>query len=235
MNTTELRWSTFEQNVINQAREMISDNLEDKTVIPPDSRIHILSPGEFNNTVIKPEQRGYVDAIVSKEHLYIKRTRTKSRFIQLFSHELLHFVSFLGPGKVGMNRIVGSHRYFEGFDEAVTELFAINFRQLLARRISAHHMTQRALRDTHAYVPAILLVKALIARSDKEGTKQIPHRLYRDYIEGTQHVLASFNYHIPGSWQALKHMGKSDEEATRVATELGLNEVLEELMLIRTN
>lgn len=233
-NTKDVCWSAFERWAVEAARrafKQLFENFGYDQVEIGDDRIHIMTTAQYNKQVHDPDRDDAGKHISG--HIYIQRRRCRWRFLQDLTHEMSHQSAFyrlavrrsLKQGKVfchvgvaqsGLihNSLDSRPVRYEGFGEAVTEMFAKSVRHIICRGkhlLSAREISQ--LKRMTAYYLAVHINERLIAAC---ATKRRPEivlyqQLFRDHIEGSYTMLRVFNRKFPGVSRILREMRPTPE------------------------
>lgn len=207
------------------------------------SRIHLVEKEEFRAKISAD-----AEAKTVLGHVYITpRPDQPVDFARVVSHELAHAVSHyeleatvlseekrlkLRERRLGAmfrpQGVSGTHLYFNGLNEAATELFAVAVRKRISGWLPFDEVQTTELTSRVDYHPQVLLLTELIRRvASAEGTRpaDVRRMVFRDYLNGT----AEFLRHVRNSVdrravKLLASMGSEPEEARRISDALGFSE-----------
>lgn len=187
---------------------------------------------------------GYRQAFTESGHVYLPRSFMLLYFLQHLTHELVHLSSFkavidpsrdkdlavryMSDGFSRVSRQGGeARRLFVAFDEAVTELIALEVRKLVAASGILKPELAEVLANDRTYESAVVLVQELIelAGPDPETARR---RLFRDYFGRTDLFLRTLARTRPQATACLRNAVGANDVLTAAAT-LGLDSAAERI------
>lgn len=165
---------------------------------------------------------------------YVYRQENKVAFLRTLTHEIAHLASFYrlrikhfnGKDNASVANIGFCHYdvnrnvdYF-GFNEAATELFALELRKEIAAKYSLLSKKQSEdLLSSAFYLPQLVLLSNILYCCGNPAHARFI--LHRSYIKGTDDFYRLLNMWLPGASQKLSLLSRSQSSAFRVAEEIG--------------
>ncbi len=207
----------------------------------PDEAVHFVSPEDFRDKLKTKEtsRSGW-----SSGHIYMKSGAPDEELISDLSHEMAHDVSYLSkrittadkPGSeeaetsVKLKRlgfyfpIRAGREGFRGMNEATTEMFAMAMRDAYCDAKGLSEEQRRPYFEATAYSPQVLVMEKVCALLGGGDMQPGFEKLLRGFVTGDLSFLKELEGRHRGIVRQLCEMGTTQEDARRVAGELGFRE-----------
>ncbi len=245
-NVSSLPWNDFESyaitNILNASKNVLKVN-GIKTIKVYNKQIIILDRDVFNDKVANSEEEV---GKCSNGYVYVCRNKDKSRFLCDLAHELSHLLSFysliikeegdnrfIGVRKTGYTLIdEGDELFYDGFNEAVTDLWSKVILQELFRLYpnTLNNKKKDEALNYYAYPFQVSLLKEIIFNITSNNILIWP--LFKSYFDGSFDFLNLLEKELPISAEPIKTMTSQKESVFKTAEIIGGHSLLEKIIKI---
>ncbi len=225
---------------LNSAAARVLADLGLEPLEVPAEAIHFLSPEDFRDKLQVKEtgRSGWLNG-----HIYMKSGTPDRDLIADLSHEMAHDVSFLskrissrtgasGADEIGVRLkrigfnfpIKPGREGFAGMNEATTEMFSQAMRDAYCDARGLDEEQRRPYFERTAYSPAVLVMEKVCALLGGGELQPGFERLLRGFVTGDLSFLKELEAKHRGLVRKLCEMGTTQDDARRVAEELGFRD-----------
>lgn len=239
-----------EKELVEKANRVVLEFFKDhnqRGMVVPLENIHITSPDKKGEL----ESDMYKDAYFSEGHIYIPRTDDEIKFIYLLTHEMAHDLSYRvneinieesentayinSKEKRTGYSIETKHigNIGDGFNEAMTELIASEFRERYAEMENLSEEKKQRLEQV-SYGAEVSVLMGAIKALNKDHEEEINYDFIDGYLFGSTKALKNISKRFiqTGRSNGLKILFQMDakiESALETATKLDLKDVRKEI------